>query len=183
MILLAKKKTQEFVLNGRNIFYDKHKRAIYFKKRSGIGYVIPKDYEKKFQIFTYRYMVGLIGFIFSYMIFDLNIPISLIIGIACWAILEYRFHNVLKNMTQLKNFVPEKTATSDERLKELDMGALFLRCILYFALSVLLIVNLYTGKGMLDDIAIVVASIIVSIGSAVMGIRMVMTMAKKRSLQ
>lgn len=172
-------KNQEVVLSGKNIYYDKHKRAIYFNKRKGIAYVIPKEFEGTFQTLSYRYVVGVIGFIFSQLIFQLNLLVSLIIGIACWAILEFRYQKALSSMTQIKNFKPEEAKSSSTKVAELSTSGIMLRGGLYLALAILLIVNLYTTKGLMDNIAIVIASCGLSLAALYMAIRMAISLKRK----
>lgn len=176
-------KTKEIVLNSRNVYYDKHKRAIYYNKRKGIGYVIPKESEGRFQTLSYRFIIGIIVIIFAEIFFFHNLLFSVPAGIAAYAFLEYQYQRFLSGLPQLKNFEPEKAKSTTEKQMELSTGSLLLRCGLYFALAILLILNLFTTKGLSNDIAIVVLSCIAAIGSLYMSLRFAYIFLKKNKLK
>ncbi|MDF9825489.1 positive regulator of sigma E activity [Breznakia sp. PF5-3] len=176
-------KQKEVVLTGKNIYFDKHKRAIYYNKRKNIAYVIPKESEGTFQTYTYRYMFAVIVVIFCELLFKINIWISLAIGVASAVLLEYRYQKTLSSMTQLRNFKPENAKSSVEKQIELSRGAILLRCLLYFALAILMIANLYATEGLLDNKMIVACSCIVSLGAGYMAIKMALILIKKNKAE
>jgi hypothetical protein len=51
---------------------------------------------------------------------------------------------------------------------------------LYFALGILLIANLFATEGMLENTALVIASIVVALAAAYMGVRIAITYFKNR---
>lgn len=172
------KTKKDVVLTGANIFYDKHNRAVYYNKRSQVGYVIPKELEGKMQPLMYRYIIGIIVFIFCEILFKLNIFLSIGLSIVSIVFLEYRFRTMISSFPRLKNFTPDTSKKASEELSQLSGGALVLRIMLYFALGILLIVNLFITEGMLENTALVIASIVVAIAAAYMGIRMAITYFK-----
>ena len=176
---MAKTK-KEVVLNGSNIYYDKHNRAVYYNKRTKIGYVIPKEMEAKMQPLLYRYILGVVVFIFCEILFKINLWVSLGISAACIVFLEYRFQSLISSFPRLKKFEPENSKKAHEELAELGRGGLLLRTLLYFALSILLIVNLFISEDMLENTALVLASIVVAIAAAYMGIRLTLTYFKNK---
>lgn len=170
---------KKVVLSGRDIYYDKHNRAIYYNKRSKIAYVVPKNSESMFQNLRNRYVIGIIAFVFSEMLFKINIWISLAIAIGCIAFMEYKYRKSLSEMTQLRNFKPETSKSSMDSMREMDKGALVLRCVLYLALAVLLIVNLFVTEGLLENVVLVIGSIAVSLAAAYMAGKLIYVLLKK----
>jgi len=169
---MAKTK-KDVVLSGANIYYDKHNRAVYYNKRTKVGYVIPKEVEQKMQPLLYRYILGIIVFIFCEILFKINIWISIGLSIACIILLEYRFRSLLASFPTFQNYDINKTKKSSEELAELKNGDLILRFFLYIALAILLIVNLFVTENMLENTALVIASVVVAIGAAYMAIRFI----------
>ncbi|MFV0379867.1 MAG: hypothetical protein ACK5KQ_03475 [Anaerorhabdus sp.] len=177
------KKDKSFVLSGRNIYYDKHDRAIYYNKRNRIGYIIPKAFERTFQNFQNRYVIGLIVFIFINILFNINIYISLGVSAVAVAFLEYKYQNSLRNMTQIANFNFKNAKKSIEELQEMSKGAIILRAILYFLLSILIILNLYLSKELYSNIPVVIACFILSFAALYMGIKNMMVVFKRKQVK
>lgn len=176
---MAKAK-KDVVLSGANIYYDKHNRAVYYNKRSKVGHVIPKEMEPKMQPLLYRYILGIVCFILCELLFKINIWVSLGLSAVIIAVLEYRFRTLVSSFPRLKNFEPEASKKAREELAELSNGGLILRMCLYFALGILLIANLFATEGILGNTALVIASIVVALAAAYMGVRIAITYFKNR---
>ncbi|OCN03447.1 hypothetical protein A4S06_05725 [Erysipelotrichaceae bacterium MTC7] len=170
---------KEIVLNGRNIYYDKHNRAIYYNKRSQTGYIVPSELTSRFQILSFRYAISLIVLIFCQLLFELNIWISILIAVLSCAYMEWHYRKLLSRMTQIKNFNPELATSSTKEAAKLDTGGTLLRFGLYAALSILLVVNVVIENYFETNIIIAVASIAVSLFSAYMAIRYLLTLTKR----
>ena len=82
---------QKILLEGKNIYRDKHNRAIYYVKREDRGYRIRQEYESTFQMLSMRYLVGVLVFIFAYLLFELNIILSIALGLIATLFMQYRF--------------------------------------------------------------------------------------------
>lgn len=174
---------KEVVLTGRNIFIDKRKRVIYYNRRNKVGYVISSGSESNYQLLNVRYVIAVIAFIFAYLLFHVNIFISIAISILTAALLEYRYRKLLDSYTQISRFDYENAEKSINAPTSYTNGALIIRIALYLALAILIIVNLFISDTLLDDIAVVVVSVVISLYSLYMCYRyvtMLMNQSKRR---
>ncbi|MFV0254997.1 MAG: hypothetical protein ACK5G7_02575 [Erysipelotrichaceae bacterium] len=172
------------MLSGRNIYYDKKNRAIYYNKRNKTGYVIPQSYEKTYQNLSNRYVIGILTFIFLNILFNFNTWISLAAGISVIIFLEFKYRSALSNMSQLRNFKPSEAKKSTEVfIKDMSTGSLVLRLVLYLLLAILIILNLFYSPYFLENMPIVIACIVVSLGATYLAIKMLISIIKKQKLK
>ena len=73
------------MIAGNNIYQDKFGNTIYFDKKNNLAYKISQDKVNTFQTLQMRYILCLIAFILFYILFKLNIwlsiGITIVIGI------------------------------------------------------------------------------------------------------
>ncbi|MDH6366500.1 MULTISPECIES: hypothetical protein [unclassified Breznakia] len=170
---------KEIVLNGRNIYYDKHNRAIYYNKRTKTGYIIPNELTSRYQALSYRYTIGLIAFVFCQSLFNFNIWMSLLVAVGGYGYMEWNYRKFLSRTTQIKSFNPSNARPSVSEAKNIDTGGLILRVCLYIALSILLIINVFLGKYLETNILIAIASFVISALSGYMAVRYILALVKK----
>lgn len=172
------KKQSVIALSGRNIFKNSKNQTIYYSKRKNIGYVIPESDFNQFRTMQNRYVLGAIVAIFLNIFADISYLISGIVGLIVILILEYHFRSkLLARYTQFANFVPEKTKSTMDILADEDRNRLILKTVLWFALSVLLILNLFSLEN--KDNLIIGASVLFSIYAFYVGILQVRAIIKK----
>lgn len=172
------KKQSVIALSGRNIFKNSKNQTIYYSKRKNIGYVIPESDFNQFRTMQNRYVLGAIVAIFLNIFADISYLISGIVGLIVILILEYHFRSkLLAKYTQFANFVPEKTKSTMDILADEDRNRLILKTVLWFALSVLLILNLFSLEN--KDNLIIGASVLFSIYAFYVGILQVRAIIKK----
>ena len=134
-------------LSGRNIFVNNKGQTIYYVKSSRIGYVIPESEFNRFRMLQNRIVIGAVAAIFLSVFANVSYLMSGILGIAVYVFLEFVLRSkLLPKCTQFANFVPEKAKSTIEVMAQEDNKRLILKIVLWFALSILLIVNLYTMK-------------------------------------
>lgn len=135
------KKNTETVLQGRNIYRDKHNRYVYYRKSNHTGYVVTPDKYQSFQMMGMRYILGITTTALIYS-FHVDIWIAAIIGIILISILEFQFRfRMLPNLTQIPNFdtsdkagVIENLATKADKPKLIILGILYLTFAILFVL-------------------------------------------------
>lgn len=175
------KKQSVIALSGRNIFKNSKNQTIYYSKSKKIGYVIPESDFNQFRTMQNRYVLGAIAAIFLNIFADISYWICGLVGIALILILEYNFRcKLLAKFTQFANFVPEKSKSTMDILADEDRNRLILKTVLWFALSVLLILNLFSLEN--KDALVVGASVLFSIYAfyvAIMQIRAIIHKGKK----
>lgn len=170
---------KEIVLNGKNIYYDKHNRAIYYNKRKQTGYVIPSDATQRYQVLSYRYAIALVAFIFCELLFNLNHWMSLLIAALSFVYMEWHYRKLLARFTQIKSFNPSAARASTKEAKKIEKGGLILRICLYIALSILLVVNVIIENYIETNLLIALASFAVALLSGYMAIRYVIALTKE----
>ena len=117
------------------------------------------------------FIVGLIGGILAYS-FDLGALLSIIIGVAAYALMEVKFRLFLKKQTQIPNFKPKErplrllTAASEETKK------IYMKIAAYLLFGILIIL-LPFSEGGYDDLmkAMCIALGILAIGVSLFQVR------------
>ena len=87
-------------LAGMHIYKDDHNRYVYYNVFDHVGYILNDI--PKYKTYSSRFIVGLIGGILAYS-FDLGALLSIIIGVAAYALMEGKIP-----------FVPEKADADTE---------------------------------------------------------------------
>ena len=172
-----KTSTKTTLLSGKDIYRDSHGNIIYRNEKKGIDYRIPKNKENTFATFRSRYALALICFVFVYILFGLNLWLSIGISVAVAVFMEWRYRAFLKNLVH-SNARKDRLKPVDETI-ELSQGALVLRIVLYFALTVLLIINTFVSDNVIGNKPIIVISYMVAILAAYIGIRYVAMAIRK----
>lgn len=130
-----------------NVYEDNKGRSIYYNRLNHSGYVLT-DNEKAYSTYSMRFMLGLIVAVFAYM-FNLPIWMDVLIGIAAYLIMEYRFRVFLKRLPQIPNYVPAKRQSKISAETDQDMKKIVLKMILFLVFAVLIVINAqmenYTG--------------------------------------
>ena len=156
-------------IQGHNIFYDKHGRPILYVKRLKRGYRISAELEKQYRILSSRAVIAFIVFIFLYILFTINLWISIPISIAAYIYLEWRYRKMLENCTIIENYEPDPS-----QIKSIDDGKdseMILKGVLYLALGILLVVNAFVTPDIKNDAAMMTISICVAVVACFFGLR------------
>ena len=174
---------QNQILSGNNIYRDKHGFAIYYDKRHQIGYRIGKDREKEFKTYQQRFAIALVAFVFFYILFKLNIYLSIVLSVAVYALLEYRFRKLLSKFTRVQNFKPSDKVNQFDMMEEEKTSKILLRIALYAALSILIVVNAYTNDAISSNTIAVYASYAVSAVGIFFTIKYLLILFKKLNMK
>ena len=139
--------TDPETLSGRRIYRDEKGRVLYYNPRTLTGYVITSEHVAKYRQLSSRFLIGFLGAIVGYLIFDQwDIPnwIGVFIGIGCWLYMEYQFRSVfLPSLVQIHNFIPKDKPSLLESSAKDTIGRLALKAGLYFAFAVLIMLDVY----------------------------------------
>lgn len=139
--------TDPETLSGRHIYKDEKGRVLYYNPRTLTGYVIKSENVAKYRQLSSRFLIGFLGAIVGYLIFDQwDMPnwIGIIIGIGCWLYMEYQFRSVfLPSLVQIHNFVPKEKPSLLESTAKDTIGRLALKAALFFAFAILIMVDVY----------------------------------------
>ena len=169
---------QNILIEGRNIYYDKHNRPIYYVKRQKRGYRISSELERQYKVLSSRIIIALIMFIFLYLMFKVNIYISIILSILAYIFLEFRFRKLLNNCVIIENFEPHKDSKSNLST-DTPLNGLILRAVLYLLCGVLLIINAHISPDIVGDTALQVVSDVIGICSFYFAVRYIIVIYKK----
>lgn len=167
------------LLTGPDIYRDTHGNLIYYNKKKNIAYKIPAASENAFAMYRSRYALVLILFTFLYILFNLNLYVSLAVSVAAAFFMEWRYKNFLRQMPQSSGFMKKGRITPINETVQLTKGALILRVALYWALSVLLVVNTFVSENVAGNRTITVISYGVAVASAYMGLKYFLLAMKK----
>ena len=177
-----KSSTKNTLISGRNTYRDSHGNLIYYDKHKNIAYRIPSTKENTFAIFQSRYALALICFVFLYILFTLNIWLSIGISIAVAAFMEWRYRTFLNNMAQSTGFIKKEKIRSIDETIDLSTGAVILHIVLYGALAVLLVINTFVSENVIGNKPIIVISYMVAVLAGFMTVKYIQ-MAVRRSGQ
>lgn len=174
-----KTSTKNTLLTGKNIYRDSHGNIIYYNEKQNISYRIPHEKENTFATFRSRYALVLICFVFLYILFNLNVYLSLGLCALIAVFLEFRYRSFLKNLVHSTGLgKKEKLKSMDETL-ELTKGAIILRVVLYLALAILLVVNTFVSTNVIGNKPVIVISYMVAILAGYIGVRYILMFARQ----
>lgn len=174
------KQEQKNKVTGRNIYIDKHDRTIYYNKRKRQGFVIKPGTETQFKAFYNRYILGFIAIVFLEILFLHNLIFSIPLGVAAIIYMEFKWHKLIDSYTMIQDFEPNEHRSSFDYIIGLDTNALILRIVLYIALSVCLVLNIYTNPEIENNMILVIASYIVAALGLYMAARFIYALSKKK---
>lgn len=174
------KQDQKNKITGRNIYIDKHERTIYYNKMKRQGFVIKPGTETQFRAFYHRYILGFIAIVFLEILFLHNLMISIPFGVAAIIYMEFKWRKLINSYTMIQDFEPNEHRNSFEYIIGLDTNALILRIVLYIALSVCLVLNIYTNPEIEKSMLLVIASYIVAALGLYMAARFIYALSKKK---
>lgn len=143
------KTNKDSLLMGAAIYRNKHNLAIYYRKWNKRGYIIPFDSETTFKRFQSRFIIPVLVFVFTYVLFNLHIAIALILAALAFALMEYRFLKFLDNCSIIENFDTTKFNRSTPQIQ--NQKHVVLRLIIYIALGILLFVNAFMTASVAAD--------------------------------
>lgn len=174
------KQEQKNKVTGRNIYIDKRERTIYYKKTKKQGFVIKPGTETQFKAFYNRYILGFIAIVFLEILFLHNLVISIPLGLVAIIYMEFKWRKLIDSYTMIQDFEPNEHRSSFDYIIGLDTSALILRIVLYIALSVCLVLNIYTNAEIENNILLVIASYIVAALGLYMAGRFIYALSKKK---
>ncbi|MEG0422933.1 MAG: hypothetical protein RR524_00140 [Erysipelotrichaceae bacterium] len=138
------KKKREPSISGRNIYKDKHGRFILYNKKKAIGYVVPEDKFGQYQLYSNRFIFGLVmaALLGSFELFPMPMLLYVCIGagILLYLLLELRYRTYfIPSLTQIEKFEPENSRSRFAIMAEQKTGMLVLLGVLYVAVGILFV--------------------------------------------
>lgn len=133
-------RNKEVVLQGRNIYRDKHNRYVYYKKSNHVGYVITPEKYSTFQMIGMRYILGVTAAALIYS-FHVDVLIAALIGVVIIGALEFQLRfRLLPHLTQIPDFdVSDKPGVIENLADKADTGKLILLGVLYLVFAALFV--------------------------------------------
>lgn len=131
-------------IGGFSVYRDDKNRPIYYNRFNHNGYVL-SDNAKLFKTFNSRFMLGFIATIFGY-IFNLPLWLCVTLGIIVYLVMEFKFRKFLNKLPVIPNFQPKKRTSIVDSEAGLSTKKIITKMILYFTISILLIVNAYSSN-------------------------------------
>lgn len=174
-----KSSTKNTLLSGRNTYRDTHGNLIYYDHHKNIAYRIPSAKENTFATFQSRYALAVICFVFLYILFSLNVWLSIGISVAVAAFMEWRYRTFLKNLAQSTGFIKKEKIRSIDDSIDLTVGAIILRIVLYGALAVLLVINTFVSENIIGNKPIIVISYMVAVLAGFMTVKYIQMAVRK----
>lgn len=165
-VLIMNIKNKNKKPEGINIYKDEKERTIYYDFLTKKAYVISASKEKQFSIINNVYLYSILVFVMEYAVFNLSLPISIVLAVIVFFILEWRLRYFLKNCTYISNFKPKKANRFDD--SSLSNGFLAMKATAYMVLGLLLgiSVTIYKNDNSLvygGSLALAVASVYISL--------------------
>lgn len=155
------------VIQGRNVYHTKN-QTIYLDFLDKNAYIITNSTAKRFSQWQLRLPLCLI-FACVLILFRINYFTCLLAGLIAYVISEYIFRTkFLPKLPISTNFVkPESKGFVNDVKEKYGKGKLQLLSIMFFALSLLMVVNLliskYTGSALILNIVYIVIPLIVAL--------------------
>lgn len=174
------RKIKDEKLNGINIYYDKNNQAIYYNPLYKKAYIISSKFESSFKKFQSRFIIPIVVFIFLYVLFKLNIYISITISLVSFVLIEYRFYKFLNNCTLIANFNSERYVHSNAS-KDYTKNKKFIiiRFIVYLSLTILLIVNANITPAVKQDVILKTLNYSLAAASLFFSVKLALSLIKK----
>lgn len=167
------------IVSGRNIYTDSHGRTVFYSSMRKQGFVVKAGTETAFKAFSNRFLVGFIAIVFLEIFFLHNLIFSIPAGIGVYAYMEYRWRKLLNSYTMIQDFKPDEHESSFQMIVNMDTGAIVLRSVLYIALSICLILNIYVTPEIESSILLTVSSYFLSVLALYMAGRYIYAISKK----
>ncbi len=168
-MLKNKNKKKRVPLSGKNVYIDKKGRRVFYKASTKQGFIISEDLEVQFKSFSNRYLIGAAAFVIAHFLLfegNVNILISLAIGLGAFGLCEYKYRKLLEVCPMIQNFDIKNAQRSTKELDQVDKKTLLLRATLYLALAILLIVNIFVTPSVKDNMVSIVLSCAISLFAA-----------------
>ena len=173
---MARKVNNDLV--GRSIYVDNKGRAVYYSKREKRGYRIRNEDASKFKALESRYLYGILAFLVACFLFDLDIIISICLGLFVALTIEWRFRQFLKNCTIIEGYEPNGNPTlsftTDDSYQKLGTNA-----ILFIILGLLLMINAYFSPKISENIKMTLVSDVAGVLAILYGLKFLYIMYKK----
>lgn len=174
---MRKNNFQQKELEGINIYLDKKGQKVYLDPITKNGYVITPEKEKQFKTYSNVVLYAALSGVFAYALFDWHPLICVVIALAVFGVLEWRFRLFLNKCSMYSAFKPEKkhqpTAYSSPD------SIIYVKIVLYIAMAGLLIATCILGEN--TNVSIYVASICLAITCVYVCIRYIMIIVARKS--
>lgn len=145
------KENNKTPLIGMNIYYNNKNQVIYYHPLFKKGYIIKPEVEDKFRIFKSRFLIPILLFILSKFAFNHNLLLAIFFGVIGFVYIEYQFIKTLNSLTTISVFDKKYYHQSFYQNKEFNIKPIIAKVILLPILSVLIIVNLFIEKKLMED--------------------------------
>ncbi|MDD7282151.1 hypothetical protein [Floccifex sp.] len=168
------------ILSGPNMYTDKFGNTIYYDKRNKLAYKIRQDQLNTFKTYQSRFVLCIIAFVLLYILFELNIFLSLGITVVIGIFLEYKFRSFLKQLPKSTNFDKKDRVKPVDQMIEASNQDLLIRFGLYAALGILLIVNTFISDNVKGKTAIIVFSYLAAAFAIFMAYKYISLIIRKK---
>ena len=98
--------------SGSNLFEQSNGTLLYFNPKANVSYTISPVHRKTFNTLRMRVVLTVISLIFFYLLFQLNLFLSISLSAVIFIFLEYRYHSFLKKNAQNRRFSEESACYS-----------------------------------------------------------------------
>lgn len=130
-------------ISGMNIFKDNKGRFVYLDRFSKTGYIVPVESMKQYRYYSMRFFLSIAIFV---LLADYILApwLAAVITLIVYALMEYRFRKkFLASLTQVPNFTPALHQSRMEAMASGDTSKIILRIVLFLALAILLVLNVW----------------------------------------
>ena len=124
---------------GLHIYKDKRGQIIYLDPFSQKAYIITNEKKERFMALNNVPLYGALTFVFSYVMFELNIYLSLALSCIVTLLFEWRFHRFLDSCSFYRNF--QFVRGHRDLLAPSAKTARIFKAFLHLALAVILILS------------------------------------------
>lgn len=127
--------------SGMNVYYDQRDQPVYYDRFTKKAYLL-KDVEKTYQLYSMRFFLSFSAMV---LIYAFSIPLwgCVLLGVAIYAFMEFKFRRFLSRLTQYRNFIPEQKVSRFDAESQAGFKKVLIKLILFLLLGVLLILNAY----------------------------------------
>lgn len=133
-------------LTGRHIYRDEKGRVLHYNERTMTGYIIKAEHVVKYRQLSSRLLLGLLATLVTSTLFldwGINVFLSVPIGVAFYALLEYRFRKqFLPSLVKVEHFIPKEKPSMIESYAQRPSSTLMIKAALLLAFGILMVVDI-----------------------------------------
>lgn len=131
-------------IGGFGVYRDDKGRPVYWNRFNKSAYLISGK-TKPFRTYSSRFFIGIIAAALTY-VFNMPVPLCIIIGLVVYVVMEYKFRSFLKTLPEIKNFNPRNHVGRVESEAKMDTYKIVLKIVLAILMGVLIYLNAIQQK-------------------------------------